>query len=284
MDPQPTGTTVRYVQWSPIFAGALSAAALSIVLHAFAGAIGLAVSSTAPTWRDASLLLWILSGVYLVIVAVAAYGLGGYIAGRMREGLTAAVPYEGEFRDGIHGLLVWAVATLLTAFMALAAAQGLARLVTTPTTTPSGTNSPAGESLFASELDRLFRSDRAIADIDYSRDQASRILLTTGSQDGVTAADRMYLTQLVASRAGVSENDAQQRAQVAITRAGESLRRARHTSTILAFFAGAAAMIGAAAAWFAAVAGGEQRDGAKLPSLRRGPRARTSDGTRARPL
>ena len=51
-------------------AGALAAAALAFVLHAFAAAIGLAVSSTAPTWRDASMALQLLSGLYLVFVAI----------------------------------------------------------------------------------------------------------------------------------------------------------------------------------------------------------------------
>ena len=76
---------VKYVQWGPVIAGAVTAAALAAVLHAFAGAIGIAVSSTAPTWRDASVALWILSGVYLILVALAAYGLGGYIAGLLRD-------------------------------------------------------------------------------------------------------------------------------------------------------------------------------------------------------
>ena len=271
------GTTmsVRYVQWSPIIAGALAAAALSFVLHAFAGAIGLAVSSTSPTWRDASLMLWILSGVYLVIVAVGAYGLGGYVAGRMRQGLTSAGRDEFEFRDGVHGLLVWAVATLLTAILVVAAAQGIARIAS-PAASPSGSNSAAGENLLAYEIDRLLRSERPIADIDYSRDQASRILLTAGSREGVTPADRTSLAQLVASRAGVSEGDAQQRVQEAINRASQSIQRARRSTTILAFFAGAAAMVGAAAAWFAAVVGGNQRDSAKFPTLRRGHRARST--------
>jgi hypothetical protein len=44
----------------------------------------LAVSSTPPTWRDASFGLIFLSGVYLVLVALLAYGVGGYIAGRLR--------------------------------------------------------------------------------------------------------------------------------------------------------------------------------------------------------
>jgi len=274
--PAPPGGTVmfRYVQWSPIVAGALAAAALAFVLHAFASAIGLSVSSTAPTWREASLLLWILSGIYLVVVAVAAYGLGGYVAGRMRQGLNNASPDETEFRDGIHGLLVWALATLLTAVLALTAAQGLASLASPATTGASA--SSAGEGLFAYELDRLFRGERAIADIDFRRDEASRILLAAGSADGVTAGDRTYLAQLVANRTGISDGDAQQRVQDVIARVSESIRRARHSTTLLAFFAGAAAMVGAAAAWFAAVAGGEHRDTAQIPSLRWGHRNRAT--------
>src|SRR5690242_5019231 len=49
------------IHWPAIFAGAFAAAALATVLHSFAAAIGLAVSSTAPTWRDSSVALWILT-------------------------------------------------------------------------------------------------------------------------------------------------------------------------------------------------------------------------------
>ena len=257
----------RYLQWGPVFAGALAAAALSFVLHAFAATIGLSVSSTAPTWRDASLALFVLSGVYLVIVAAAAYALGGYVAGRMRLGLRDAPRDEVEFRDGVHGLLVWALATLLTALLAITAAQGLARLAAPAAGADGTSSSPAGEGLLAYELDRLFRSDRPVADIAQSREEAARILLTAGSHDGVTAEDRAYLSTLIASRTGISEAEAQQRAATAVARADESISRARRSTVLLAFFAGAAAMIGAAAAWFAAAAGGAHRDTAKLPSL-----------------
>jgi hypothetical protein len=42
-----------YLRWTPIIAGALGASALSLILVTFAATIGLGVSSTAPTWRDA---------------------------------------------------------------------------------------------------------------------------------------------------------------------------------------------------------------------------------------
>src|SRR5262245_64770348 len=95
----------------PIIAGAIAAAALSLVLNAFALAIGLSVSSTAPTWRDASFALVLLSGLYILLAAIAAYGLGGYLAGLMRA--RPAAPEDTDVRDGMHGLLAWALATLL---------------------------------------------------------------------------------------------------------------------------------------------------------------------------
>src|SRR5215217_3430988 len=82
----------RQVYWGPVIAGALTAAALASVLHAFAAAIGLAVSSTAPTWRDASIALWILSGVYLIFVALMCYGVGGYVAGLLPTRTARAAP------------------------------------------------------------------------------------------------------------------------------------------------------------------------------------------------
>jgi hypothetical protein len=199
------------------------------------------------------------------------------VAGRMRQGLNDAKPDEVEFRDGVHGLAVWALATVLTALVALSAAQGLASLARPSTNSSESTSSPAGESLFAYELDRLFRSGRPMptAEIAYNREEAARILLTAGRREGISPADREYLAQLVANRTGIAEADAQQRTQDVIARAGESLRRARHSTTVLAFFAGAAAMVGAAAAWFAARVGGEQRDNSTIPSLQRARRNRS---------
>ena len=130
------GGEVNYVQWAPAIAGALAAASLAFVLHAFAAAMGLAVSSTAPTWRDASMALQLLSGLYLVFAAIVSLGVGGYIAGRMRTPV-AATEDEVEFRDGTHGLLVWAIATILTVLMTWAAVQSLTRVAVTAGTAGS---------------------------------------------------------------------------------------------------------------------------------------------------
>jgi len=70
------------VQWAPVIAGAMAAAALAFVLHSVAVGIGLSVGSAAPSWRDASFALVLLSALYLVLTAVAAYGFGGYVDDR----------------------------------------------------------------------------------------------------------------------------------------------------------------------------------------------------------
>src|SRR3954464_14971371 len=117
-----------YVHWGPIVMGGLAAAALAFVMHSFAVAIGLSLSSSAPTWRDASLALVAASGIYLVLTALLAYGCGGYVAGRLRSRLMGGSEDEIEFRDGAHGAAVWAFASVLTAMLAFAGAQSLTRL------------------------------------------------------------------------------------------------------------------------------------------------------------
>ena len=93
---------------------------LVLGLRDFAGAIGISLSSTAPTWRDSSSVLILLSGLYLVLVAA-------YIAARVRVPLANTAEII-EFRDGVHGLLVWALSTLMTGLIALTIVQATPRV------------------------------------------------------------------------------------------------------------------------------------------------------------
>ena len=51
-------------------------------------------------------------------MALASYGFGAYLAARLRAPVAAATD-DNEFRDGMHGLIVWALATLLTGLIVL---------------------------------------------------------------------------------------------------------------------------------------------------------------------
>jgi hypothetical protein len=272
VDPRPTSDQrpvsvverILYPEWGPIVAGGIAAAALALVLHAFAVAIGLSVSSAAPTWRDASFALVLLSGLYVILAALASYALGGYLAGLMRTRLASRE--DIDLRDGLHGLLVWALATLLTAVIGVAAAQSLTRLAAPSAGQAGPSTSVGGENLIAFDLDRLFRAERRPnADLDDPRAEAARILLTTSSHRGMQPDDRAYLVRLTAANTGLAQPDAERRVDEVAARAKENISRARRSAVILAFSTGAAALLGAAASWFAACAGGRIRDGEAAP-------------------
>ena len=253
---------VSRIRWPAIFAGAIAATGVSITLHAFAAGIGLSVASAAPTWRDTSWGLSALSGLYLLFVALCAFAVGGYIAGRMRTRLSSD-SREVEGSDGMHGLITWGLAVVLTALMAF----GLAATAM-PGTAPSAagaSQSAAGETIIASELDELFRSTQPIPDREYRRAEAARILLKSSSHSGVTNPDRRYLYAMVEAATGVRPDESMPRVDHAIAASAQALHRARVAAVLQAFFIGAALFVGAAVAWFAAYEGGRDRERGVFP-------------------
>jgi len=265
----PVGVSSRYLNWTPAILGALVATALSSILVAFGATVGLGISSTAPTWRDASAALWLLSGLYLIIQAALSFGMGGYIAGRTSVGLTAADAAEVEHRDGLHGLAAWAVAVVLG--VALAALLGSATLSRSNGNAVASRTSVA-EPLLSYELDRLFRpARRAPANVEYSQEraEAGRILLTSSSHSGMSSEDRAYLVQLVAANTGLAGADADRRVDAVIASSEAAISKSRRSSVILAFSVAAALLMGAVIAWAAAGIGGRHRDGAPMPQWMR---------------
>ncbi len=270
-DGVPTFTDdVRYLRWTPIIAGALVAAAFAFTLVTFGITIGLGISSTSPTWRDASAALSLLSGLFLILQAIVSFGLGGYIAGRTRGDVGAvrddigAAPNSEETRDGLHGLTAWALAVLIGAGLtAIVSAAAVNR------SSPSFAmeNRTSAEPLLSYELDRLLRQPRRPPNVDMSveRAEAGRILMTSSSHSGINADDRTYLIQQVQTLTGLSAGDAERRADQAIASSKTAIAHARRSTIILAFSLAVAALLGAVGAWAAAVAGGRHRDGAPLP-------------------
>lgn len=250
----------RYLNFGAIIGGAIAGAAIGTVLNGFGVAMGLAVSSTSPTWRDTSMALVLLTGLFLLFTSIVSSGFAGYIAARAAPPEVMEATEEGEFRDGLNGLVAWALALLLAALLAFGALQ-LGSHATTPSST-TAPNASAGENLLAFDLDRLFRSDApGEANIAYDRAQAARILLTVGSHAGMAAQDHDYLVRLVSHRTGLSAADAGRRVDEIVAVSKDNVARARRSAVIVAFMAAAAALIGAAIAWTAAVAGGRHREG-----------------------
>jgi hypothetical protein len=258
----PLDAPSRVVGWTPIVLGALVATALSSILLVFGATIGLGVTSTAPSWRDASAALAILSGLYLIIQAMVCFGVGGYIAGLTHLG-TAVSTAESEQRDGLYGLGAWALAVVLgTILAALVGSAALTRSTVTPSVRAS-----AAEPLLSYEIDRMFRPAKRApnADLAQERAEAGRILLTSSSHSGMSTEDRTYLVQLISANTGLTGPDAERRADVAIANSETAISRSRRSSVILAFSVAVALLLGAVVCWTAACAGGRHRDGAPVP-------------------
>ena len=147
-----------------------------------------------PTWRDASVALAFLSGLFVLLTAVVSFGVGGYVAGRLRTRHAGAGPGEAELWDGVHGLLVWGLAVALGALLAaLTASAALTRSL-------PGVGSPAAasaEPVIAYDLDRLLRTDRPVPDAEtaYGRAEAGRIALAASGRRRLAPDDGAYLAR-----------------------------------------------------------------------------------------
>jgi hypothetical protein len=117
-----------YVDWPAIFAGAVIASGAMAVLTTFAGGLGLSAIS-ADDGGDISTTWLIITALFVILSMVGSYMLGGYITGRMRRPAGSADRNELTTRDGVNGLVVWGIGTVISAFLALSIVSGGAKAV-----------------------------------------------------------------------------------------------------------------------------------------------------------
>jgi hypothetical protein len=269
------------VSWAAIFAGAVAAAATTLILVLLGSGIGLSVISP---WYGASVTattLGVSAVIWVVVVQWLSSALGGFPAGRLRTKWTGLHTNEVGFRDTAHGLLAWSLATVAGAVLlgsitvsgvggatkgatdiAAGAAAGAAQ---------AGTQSAAATpDPFGYVVDSLFRSTPApdAARADY-RTETVRILAHSIQDGKVVLApdDRAYLAQLVAARTGISQPDAEKRVETLVAQvndaqnkiraaADEARKRAAQLSIMLALSIAIGAFVASAAAAY----GGSIRD------------------------
>ena len=84
------------------------------MLYSFGAALGLSFSSPRSGSGASGTTFVIFVGAWLVLTQVASFGVGGYLAGRLRRRIDDAKSDEVDLRDGSHGLLVWAIVILVS--------------------------------------------------------------------------------------------------------------------------------------------------------------------------
>ncbi len=268
-----------FVEWGAVLAGAVLAAAISFVLLTFGAAIGLSATSPWPNSGVSAKVIASIAVFWAMAQQIGAFMAGGYVAGRMRL-RWHETGHEADFRDGLHGGLVWAVGVVIGAALFLSTAGGAAKtgaeiVGQTGTAAVSSTNDPMG-----TVLDTLLRpttvaqaappagtataaapAARArLAAGDETRAEMSRILASSVTKGSLSTQDRAYMAQLVSQRTGMSQQEAEKRVEDAVTAARQAADKARRAAILTGFVTAASLLLSLAAAWWAAVKGGDHRD------------------------
>ncbi|WP_425251463.1 hypothetical protein ACPJXG_14490 [Janthinobacterium sp. NFX145] len=278
------------VSWGAVLAGAAAAAALSFILLILG--VGLGLSSVSP-WSFNATAIGVSTIAWLAFMQLAASGIGGYMAGRLRVKWSSIHTDEVHFRDTAHGLLAWAVATLITVAVlaggtravlsgAIDAGSGVAAAVSPAAAAGAGAaGAKAGEGGDVNPLDyfsdMLLRAAPAAGTgeaggtVAEQRLETGRIFATSLSTGSLAADDRAYLGQVVASRTGLTQAEAEARVDAVYARAAKAAAdakaraqqaadTARKAGAHTALWMFVALLLGAFVASLAATFGGRQRD------------------------
>jgi len=251
------------VSWAAVIGGAFVTAALSLILLALGAGFGLASVSPWQSVGASASAVGTAAIVWLIIMQIVSSSMGGYLAGRLRTRWSGIHTDEVYFRDTAHGFLAWAVALVFTAAFLVSAATSMAGASGQLNTAASSSVS-AGRSLDPNGyfVDALFRSDTVSPDSNTAsaRAEAARIFANALRKGTLPPADRSYLSQLIASKTGVSNTDAGSRVDSRLAEAqlaADATRKSIAHSLLWTFLA---LLIGAFSASVAATVGGRQRD------------------------
>jgi len=278
------------LSWSAIIGGAVAAAAVTLVLVALGAGLGFA--SLSPWSRaGASVTTFaVTTAIWFVVVQWLSSAFGGYLAGRLRSKWVGIHTDEGVFRDTAHGILAWALATVVAALL-LSSAVAAAIGGTAKVAGQIGAGAAQGAGEYAAQAgpgmgpdfgmgyltESLFRTDHPTTPPTPQdlRGESGRILLTALGETGVSDADKAYLTQLVAANTGVDQAAAAKRvddaiAQVKKTEAElkQKADQARKAASAAAFATAFSMLIGAFIAGAAGALGGRHRDDQPVPLAR----------------
>lgn len=117
-----------YVDLPAIIGGALVAAAAAGVFTTFGAALGFSSFSAEPG-EGSSFTLWmVISFIWMVLTTLLSFSAGGYVVGRLRRRLETTTDDEIATRDGLNGLIVWALGIVAAGWMAASVIGGAASL------------------------------------------------------------------------------------------------------------------------------------------------------------
>jgi hypothetical protein len=166
-----------------------------------------------------------------------------------------------DFRDGLHGGLVWARSVIITVAILLSSMGAIGR---NGAVVASGLADQGGP--VAYQVDQLLRptvKDIPPASADL-RSEVTRVITSSLVDGKLSDADRDYLGTIVSQRTGATPADANKKASdmfaQTITAVKGAADKARKAGILTGFVTAASLLIAFAASWWAGVRGGNHRD------------------------
>jgi hypothetical protein len=252
--------------WSAVIAGAFTAVAVMIILVAGGTGVGLLTASsfdpTAAVARNTA----IIAALWLWFVHAMSFLAGGYVAGRLGNSWEKSTQAESNFRDGTHGFVTWAlVAVLSTSALLGFGISGVTALTSAGVHgAASGASNAATTGRMNYILDTLLRpsgSGGAQTNAENDRAELSRIFTYGLAKGNLSDADKSYAAQIVARRTGVTPQQAQSRIDEAQRTAAQTAQSTVRATAYTSLWFLLSMLLGAVAAVFGGMWGGDDREG-----------------------
>src|SRR5450631_20066 len=202
--------SVTGISWAAVAAGAIVSCALTLVVLAFGIGLGLSVVSPWSGSCVSATTFKIGTGLYLVVIAMLSFSIGGYMAGRLRSRWIGVHGDEVLFRDTAHGFIAWAFATAFGAVLLASLASnflgGAAAGVTQGAVSSASQAGPMDgyvDTLMRSDAPAAQNSGQNSGNAPDSRSEMVRLFAGSFRNVGdLKPADRQYVSKVVAARPG----------------------------------------------------------------------------------
>jgi hypothetical protein len=196
----------------------------------------------------------------------------------MRTRWSDTAQHEVEFRDGLHGALVWALGIIVGAGLAMATAGSVARTGAEVAGKATAAATVATANSMDLVLDTLLRpaaapqpqqgatppppaaAARPAPAPEATRAIIGRILANSLASGSVSGENRAYLVQLVSQQTGLPPQEVETRVNNAMTAARDTADKARRGAILAGLVTAISLVVSFAAAWWAALQGGHHRD------------------------
>jgi hypothetical protein len=250
-----------FLSWRGIVAGAVAGSAVTLVLASLGVASGLSLVSPWPGQSYTGLAASVAAASAL-IATIGSFLVAGFVAARVRSRVADVPQAEVEFRDGLQGMVTRAVCVLIGAIVAAGVGSAALKTGSEVARFADKTSTPLASivSMMVAPTEGKPVAAVQLLTREEARTVEGIFVKSFGSDAGLAPADKTFVANIIAPKAGIPVPEAETRVDNAYKSAVEALDKAKKATALSSLLTGIGLLIGLAAAWFGGVRGGSSRD------------------------